>query len=337
MATFSQTSYQRVGEDDFNDPTCVMWATLGLAWLSKSALDPQNEELHHPWFTFALDTTLFSFAPLQSEMDFAWSTNEYRDLAAHMLSQWRKVLTPMYGEAITTVDYFVHLFKSFHKLESLPPQGPLDKFSAWGIASALPKLMRDLLEGTIRNGFGQLNNTLASRWVNPEAAREVLCNIHADVATSVWGNLEKYLLAKLDERRFGGQAFQESFGQAMLKLLQPELRKHVYDCVSKFMETIFTLRMRIDPSNLSLGDDGQIVRKNSFTHMDEESVTDWRLKHFFCNLARLFSYRSPILSSLLSTSQLLSESDDDADYGSDDSDHQLPEHVVNHDFEQYRR
>jgi hypothetical protein len=220
--------------------------------------------------------------------------------------------------------FYCRIFEKFHEnLRLLPPQGVSNGFSTSGIVSAIAQMMRGLNESSVSHMIEELEEMLIECFADLRHAREMIDKTLDNCVDEVCISIEVYfkfrlgLLDPLD----GDPDYYTGFPG--LDTIMTPLRKHIEEAFSGFLENI-----GLDQDTLVINENGLIVLSTSA--FDNDEVMDSCLDGLYKKLARLFSHQSPLLVDdgweEVELPAVVAEPEPQ----------RIPEHVANHNFEQYR-
>jgi hypothetical protein len=300
-----------------------MWAVLALAGLDKLAPSEYGNSLHSPAFRYrqSLHTVCRQFS--HPESTDVWDSI-YFTFRNHMVSTLLQCCNEYYQSisapeaAVVEPAYLCYMFDAFHAtcpLQTSSGERVPNTFSAQGMIE-LKKLIRELTEGHV-NEMLHARNTIIKDSPGEIESLMKLYDVYSDIVCAALG---RYIKAKTDVKSLRNMSSPDSVGEAIFRHTQPALYDHI-------KHALLRLITRLDFSG------------NYIIDLASES-TEENLDKFFHELAQFFSYESPLLSEFwpadYNTEHDMYDEHDEDEEEEEEEEEEVPEHIVNHDFEQYQ-
>lgn len=302
-------TYPRLSGIDFEQSTGIIWPILALAAL-KSELNCFNAE-HHPasWnmYMFYLNTVSTVFGDPDSPSNWGALSSDlrrklYRDLVEASAAFNRAYETNSQEQLF--IKYLLRWLEAYNTQLDIDVCTSLAGMSDWthvfavkNIRSEVTALMRELTGSIVERHLDALREV---QIVSADALHEVQ-ELNIKCATEMFQSIEVYLAVKIDREYLGAQTLPVDFIDRVLGAIRWPLKEHVVIAFADFLKAL---------------EDG----KGKFSEDDNEQTAAY-MSTLFLDMGQAFSYQS----------DLLHPEDDE-----DDEEEPVPEHVSNHQYDQYQ-
>jgi hypothetical protein len=309
---------------NFNNPQCILWAVLALARLDEKI--PSNEEalllFEHgtPW-AYGVRRTLNAVVKTfcDERMEDTWSTAETdHPLRIQRLTVHLKGFVAKYQEhtgATSTpdreIEYLHKVFQAFCLCIARRPDTEYSEaFGALGMLMAVAIKVATLCGRIIFDMFDTFNAFAAQK-----ASQEVAARYTEEQLDLICAAIEHFVREHPDLNTVGDYDEDRSIGEAFVRLIRAPLHQRVQ---SLFKMLIVDLDFRAD----------RVV--------DEyDPMVKARVAVFHRQVARFFSYASPLFNAYFSVPDFVMMDEEDEGDGDEDREQDVPEHVADHDFSRY--
>ncbi|KAF1846429.1 uncharacterized protein K460DRAFT_356106 [Cucurbitaria berberidis CBS 394.84] len=323
---------------EFTNPTCIIWGVLALARLHEHL--PSGEEAARlyningfPWayeVHNALTNIIFAFA--DPDETSVWGTL-YPGEGDAMLYNLKEMTNEYYqrlNNAEAIAGEFVYLYSIFwafhHRITLELPQGIDDEYGPVGMMNAVNTTLSNSLANTMEN----MLEALRPLWIE-DASPEAFANFEREHIDRICAAIELVIQDQAALELDGDFDVGGHVGRMFARMIHVPLRRHIE---GYFHDSIQYIGMRIGYGS----------------HTNNAGIKD-EIDALVRDIARFFSYASPLLSTYwpddVSVVRDSDEEEGDEEEGDEDEgdgdevmfqpdpENALPEHVVNHNFEEY--
>ncbi|CAO2655045.1 Nn.00g117780.m01.CDS01 [Neocucurbitaria sp. VM-36] len=301
---------------EFKNPTCILWAVVALARLDEKlpsdneAYDFLQQEIPHLFrLRSALCDTIRAFS--DPAMTYVWDSL-YIERSQAIIDKLKRTAADYYEHPSSQPDpddefmYLFSIFEAFHlKIREELPQDPEDAYGAVGMTNAVAIKLANLTGGILRDMIDPLNALFAGG--APDSAIDDYLTERTDLMCTA---IEQFIREQADLKVYGNFDENGNIGEMFVRLVRAPLREQIDNC----FESLFAM--------LDFGS-GHAIDK-------DDDGPKAEIAHFLCEIARFFTYASPLLSDFWIT-----ESDSDSD-GEIFEQIEVPEHIADHDFANYQ-
>jgi hypothetical protein len=299
----------------FDNPSAILWAVMALARLHEK-LPTHNDALGLSQqgipsalrLRNALDEMITAFC--DDRMEATWSTLSVEQ-AFPLISELRDTGSDYYYYLLSD-EYADHEFNYLfdvlwafdHTIAKEEARDYGDAYGALGTVCAVAIRLADVIGSIIKGMFRPLNALAATEGSSREAINDYAEEILDHMCVAV----EQFIRDQADLKTTQNHDTDGSIGESFARITRVPLRQHI--------DVSFRLLLE------------DLGFRSGHTVDEDSTETKARVALFLRQVARFFSYASPLLS------EFFVPNDEDLD-GDDDGNEPPPEHIANHDFANY--